>query len=128
MKTRSFLLLMAGMSLSCGDDDVAPPSFEDQPWYGPDGCQTNIDEWRVHACYGEPDRGGTVVQGSADATDPYAEITVTTAMGEVVLTIASEFGSFAAAVNAELGTVVSVEAEASGCRPVKIYVEVVECH
>ncbi len=131
---RSLLVFFSAISVGsfaagCGDDggnkDSNPPAADG----GGDGgggeggakCKTKLDASLIRCHFGTISSGGSVVVGSAGATDPNAEITIS-GKNDTTTTTAGDDGSFARAFIAGNGETITVTATAPGCDPTSVTV------
>ena len=83
---------------------------------GGDGgsCETSLDASKVKCVWGTVSSGGSVIGGTAGATDPGATVTVTYG-DETWETTADEDGAFARALLVPRNATVKVKVQAEGC-------------
>lgn len=79
-----------------------------------DSCETSLDASKVKCVYGTVSSGGSIVGGSAGATDPGAAVTVTYG-DETWETTAGEDGSFAKPILVPRNATVKVCVKLEGC-------------
>lgn len=92
------------------------PACEGDDGGGGDGdsCETSLDASKVKCVYGTLSSGGSIVGGSAGATDPGATVTVT--YGEDTWeTTADDDGAFAKAIQVPRNATVKVCVKIEGC-------------
>lgn len=82
-------------------------------------CKTKLDASLIVCRYGTISSGGSVVVGTAGATDPDAEITIS-GENDTKTTTAGDDGSFARSFLAGNGETITVTAQAPGCDPTTV--------
>lgn len=103
-------LCFGAMLPACEEGDVGGGGGDDGG-----SCETSLDASKVKCVFGTVSSGGSVIGGTAGATDPGATVTVTYDGETVAETTAGEDGSFARALLVPRNATVKVKVQLEGC-------------